>query len=70
MLGHTESLKIKEIWNHIKHLSVNNIIMLETNYKEKNCKRYKHMEAEQHAAKQAKNHWKNQGGNKNYLEIN
>lgn len=44
--------------------------MLETNYKEKNCKRYKHMEAEQHAAKQAKNHWKNQGGNKNYLEIN
>ena len=64
MLGHKESLKIKEIWNRIKHLSVNNTIMLETNYKEKKCKRYKHMEAKQHATNEAMNHRKNQGGNK------
>lgn len=61
MLGHKESLKIKEIWNRIKHLSVNNTIMLETNYKEKNCKRYKHTEAKQHVTNEAMNHRKNQG---------
>ena len=37
---------------------------LDINYKEKNCKKHKHMEIKQHISKQPMDYWRNQKGNK------
>ena len=37
---------------------------------EKNCKKHKHMETQQHATKQPMDHWRNQRWIKKYLEAN
>ena len=57
MLGHKASLckfKKTEITSNI--FSAHNAIRLEINYRKKNCKRHKHMEAKQYATKQSMDH--------------
>ena len=44
------------------------MLRLDINYKEKNYKKHKHVEAKQYAAKQPMDHWRNQRGNKKHLE--
>ena len=43
---------------------------LEINYRKKNCKKHKHMEAKQYVTKQPMGHWRNQKEIKNYQETN
>ena len=43
---------------------------LEINYKKKNCKKHKHVEAKQCASKQPMNHRRNQRTTKKYIETN
>ena len=38
---------------------------LDINYREKNCKKYKHREANEYTTKSPSNHWGNQRGNQN-----
>ena len=40
------------------------MLRLDINYKEKNCKKHKHMEIKQHISKQPTGYWRNQKGNK------
>ena len=40
------------------------MLRLDINYKEKNCKKHKHMEIKQHISKQPMGYWRNQKGNK------
>ena len=66
MLGYKTSLgkfKKTEIISSI--FSNHNTVRLEINYKEKNCKKHKHVEAKQYATKQPMNHWRNQRKSKN-----
>ena len=72
MLGHKATLgkfKKTEIISSI--FSDHSTIRLEINYKKKNCKKHKHVEAKQYITKQPMDHWRNQRGNKKkYLETN
>ena len=43
---------------------------LDINYREKNCKKYKHMEPKQYATKLPRDHQRNQRGNQKILETN
>ena len=42
---------------------------LDINYKDKNCKKHKHMEIKQRISKYLTGYWRNQKGIKNFLEI-
>ena len=56
ILGHKSSLdKIKKIEIVPSIFSEHNAMRLDFNYREKNCKKYKHMEAKQYATKQPRN---------------
>ena len=64
ILGHKSSLgkfKKTEIVSSI--FSDHNAMRLDINYRKKNCKKYKHMEAKQYATKEPRDHWRNQRGN-------
>ena len=64
MLGHKVSLnkfKKTEIISSI--FSDHNTMRLEINYRKKNCKTHKHVDAKQYAMKQQMDHWRNQRGN-------
>ena len=53
ILGHKSSLsKFKKIETVSSIFSDYNTIRLDSNYKEKNCKKHKHMEIKQHISKQ------------------
>ena len=57
MLGHKASLsKFKKIELISSIFSNHNALRLEINYRKKNCKKHKHMEAKQHATKQPMDH--------------
>ena len=64
ILGHKSSLgKLKKI-EIISSISSNhNAMRLDINYRKKNCKKYKHMEAKQYTTKLPRDHWRNQRGN-------
>ena len=56
ILGHKSSLdKIKKIEIVPSIFSEHNAMRLDFNYREKNCKKYKRMEAKQYATKQPRN---------------
>ena len=68
MPDHKGSLgKFKKIETISSIFSDHNNMRLEINYKEKNCKKHKPMEAEQYATKQPMDYWRNQRGNKKIL---
>ena len=63
ILGHKWSLgKFKKIEIVSSIISEHNAMRLDINYR-KNCKKYKHMEDNQYATKQPRDHWRNQRGN-------
>ena len=70
MVGDKASLsRFKKIEIISSIFSKHNAVRVEINYKEKNWKKHKQVEAKQSATKQPMNHWINQRGNK-YLETN
>ena len=57
MLGHKPSLiKFKKIAITSSNFSDHNTMRLEINYRKKNCKTHKHVEAKQYAMKQQMDH--------------
>ena len=71
ILGYKSSLgKFKKTEISSSIFSNHNVIRLDTKLQEIHCKKYKHMEAKQYTTKQPRCYWRNQRGNKKYLETN
>ena len=70
MLGHKANLgtfkKTDIIWSIFSDHNTND----QKSTKRKNRRKNRHMEAKQHVTKQLMGHWRNQKGNKKYLETN
>ena len=64
ILGHKSNLsKFKKIEIISSTFSNHNAIRLDINYKEKNCKKHKHMGNKPHVSKYPIGYWRNQKGN-------
>ena len=64
ILGYKSNLSnFKKIESISSTFSDHNTIRLENNSKKKTCKKRKHVETQQHATKQPRDHWRNQRGN-------